>query len=439
MLKHLKIWIGICLMAGYQVFAQPQVLTLDGFIGQVLDFNKDLKLAQKDKELASTQKKQAVASALPTVGMESGYTRNLTDYYMYFDMAALNPEATGIAKAPIKRDNEFSASVALQQTLFSPSVGSAIKAARQYQHLTDEVYDASQQAVIGGAKKLFYQVLLLQKVVNVTQATEKNAKDNYEQVKLKYDNGQVSKFELLQAETRWRSAIPQTQQAERNRTLAENTLKHMAGISADSPVELQGSLDETPAFPDSMELKQILDNRPDFKAMLWEEKLRKTAVGAAKGGYLPTLTGTVAYAYSAQSNEFKRDEENKLWFAGVKLSLPIFTGGYRPAVVQQTQVELEKTRLNIDKTREDIENEVTNIHLRLREAHQRIESAKATLAAARQGFEIAEVTAYNGLATQLQLKDARVGYDQATLNYYAAIYDYLAASFDWELATGNMK
>lgn len=428
----------VCATLGMATTAQTQTFTLDQYIQRVLDHNKDLKLAQKDKELAFTQKRQAIASALPTVGMESGYTRNLTDYYMYFDMSALNPQATGIAKAPIKRDNELSANVALQQTLFSPQVGSAIKAAKQYQNLTDEVYDASRQAVVIGTKKIFHQALLMQKYYEVAQATENNAKENYEQVKLKFDNGQVSKFELLQAETRWRSTVPQTQQVERNLKLVLNTMKNMAGIPVEEAIELAGSLNEVPPLPEMVGMEQILENRPDYKARLWEEKLRETNVTAAKGSFLPTLTGTVAFAYSAQSNKIEIDEENKLWFAGVKLSLPLFTGGYRPAKIQQAKLELGKTRLNIEKTKEKIENEMTGIELRLKEAHERIVSAETTLNTAKQGFEIAEVTAYNGLATQLQLKDARVGFDQATLNYYAAIYDYLDAYFDWELTTGNV-
>ena len=439
----LKINKRLILFAGLAVFAtasaRAETLTLDQYIGRVLDHNKDLKLAQKDKELASAQKKQAIASALPVIGMETDYTRNLTDYYMYFDMSAFNPEATGVAKAPFKRENELSASIALQQTLFSPQVGSAIKAAKQYQNLTDEVYDASLQAVVSGTKKIFYQALLMKKYYEVAQATETNAKENYDQVKLKYDNGQVSKFELLQAETRWRTTVPNTQQVERNLKLIVNTMKNMAGIPVEEDIELSGQLDNVPPLPQEVEMKQILDSRPDFKAMLWEEKLRKTNVGAQKGNFLPTLTGTVAFAYSSQSNEMKLEEENKLWFAGVKLSLPIFTGGYRLAKVQQAKVELGKTRLNIEKTKEKIENEMTSINLRLKEAHERIVSAEATLNTAKQGFEIAEVTAYNGLATQLQLKDARVGFDQATLNYYAAIYDYLAAYFDWQLATGKVQ
>ena len=51
---------------------------------------------------------------------------------MYFDASALSPDATGLIKAPFKRDNEFSSSIALRQTLFNPLVGNAITAAGQY-------------------------------------------------------------------------------------------------------------------------------------------------------------------------------------------------------------------------------------------------------------------------------------------------------------------
>lgn len=429
----------MALIAGTAATAQTNTLSLDQYIGHVVQHNKDLKLAQKDRELAGVQKKQATASALPTIGMSGNYNRNLTDYFMYFDMSALNPEATGFAKAPIKYDNEFGLNVALQQTLFSPNVGSAIKAAKQYTQLTDKIFNATQNGVITGAKKLYHQCLLLEKVQAVSRGAEQNAKENFDQVQLKYDNGQVSKFELLQAETRWRATVPETQKAERNLRLAANTLKYMGGLVIDEEITLTGNLTDVPALPMDAELSDVLAARPDFKAMHWEEKLRETNVGAAKGAYLPTVTGTLAWAYSAQSDQFEMDQENKLWFAGVKLSVPLFTGGYRPAMVQKAKVELGKTRLNIEKKREAIENELVNIRLRLQEAAHRITSAEATLNVAEQGFQIAETTAQNGLATQLQLKDARMGYDQATLNYYAAVYDYLDAYFDWEQATGRVE
>ena len=420
------------------VTIRAETYDLNQYLDAVRNHSKQLKLAQKEKELADIQMKEAISTALPVIGFEGGYTRNLTDLYMYLDLSALQPDATGITKAPINRDNEFSATVGLEQTLFSPTVGSAIKAARQYRHLTDYIYNASELNIENAGKKLFYQCLLLRKVWDVTKSTEHNALENFENTQLAFEHGQVSELELLQAETRWRSAVPETQQAERNWYLAINTFRNMAGLGPDLEIELIGSFDSVPPLPGGVQLESVLQNRPDYKALIWEEKLRKTAVGAAKGSFLPTLKGTLAYAYSAQSNEFKLDEENELWMAGLSVSLPIFTGGYRVAQVQKNQIELNKTRIKIDQSRENIEKALVDIDLKLREAHNRIGSAEATMRVAEKAFTISETTTQNGLTTQLELKDARLMFDQATLNYHAAVYDYLAAYFDWEFTTGCM-
>jgi outer membrane protein TolC len=122
---------------------------------------------------------------------------------------------------------------------------------------------------------------------------------------------------------------------------------------------------------------------------------------------------------------------------GLNLSIPVYSGGYKQAQVKKAKIGLEKTRLKIQKEQEAISNELRNIYLRLEEAGKRIQAAKTTLETAKKAWEIAEVTAANGLATQLELKDARMVYDQARLNSYAAVYDYLDAYFDWQQSVGS--
>ena len=417
---------------------KAETYNLDQFLKLVEQHSKDLKLASEDKAMAKAQKKEAVSTALPKIAFEAGYTRNLSDYFMYIDMAALTGGG-GAQKFKVNRSNEYTASVALQQTLFSPSVGSAIKAAKQYEKLTNFVYKASWQNINTAAKKLFYQALLLEKVWRVNQEAEGNALDNYKNMQLKFDNGVVSEFELLQSKVRWKNAIPATAEAKRNYELVLNNLKNWAGIPVQETLELDGGFDDIPQIPEMVDIPSVLSLRPDFNALKWEEKLRETNVQANKASFYPSLIGQFVYNYSAQSNEFKLDEQNELYMAGVNLSLPIFTGGYRRAQVQKAKIDLNKTRIRINQTKEDIYNETTNIYLRLKEAHERIYSAEATLEAAQKAFHIAENTAQSGLATQLQLKDARVGYDQAKLNYYAGIFDYLNAYFDWQLATGQVN
>ncbi|MBN1294545.1 MAG: TolC family protein [Candidatus Latescibacteria bacterium] len=415
-----------------------QTYDFDSFITAVKQHNKDLKVAVEDKEMANLQQKEALSTALPKVGFETGYTRNLTDYYMYFDKGALMPGEDGLIKAPFKRDNELTATIALQQTLYSHEVGSAIQASKQYGKLTDYVYEATELAVLSGAKKVFYQCLFLEKVVEITKSAEQNALENYENMKLKYDNGQVSEFELLQAETRWRSSIPEVQKAERNLKLAMNTMKNLAGIDITLDIDIEGTLDVIPGMPEKISMESVFEERPDFQALNWEKELRETNLEATKGAYKPKVTGTLAYAYSSQSNEFELAEENNLVFVGVNLNVPIYTGGYLKAQVQKASVELKKTSLKIDKNKETISTDIVNSYLCLEEAQLRIDSENSTVETAEKAFQIAEVTTRDGLSTQLQLKDARFTYDQAIINYYAAVYDYLAAYFDWEYATGKV-
>jgi outer membrane protein len=204
-------------------------------------------------------------------------------------------------------------------------------------------------------------------------------------------------------------------------------------------VRIEGVLDSIPEAPEIVSVESVLEKRPDYQALGWEEKLRQTAAKAAENAYLPTITGTVAYSYSAQSDPFMLAEKNNLWFAGVQMSVPIYTGGKIGTSVQQTRIELEKTGIMIEKTRQNISTELDNIYLRIAEARTRIESAVSTRNVAEEAFHIADTTTRDGLTTQLQLKDARVSYDQAMINYYAAVYDYMEAYFDWEQAVGRVE
>ncbi|MHB8094459.1 MAG: TolC family protein [Candidatus Aminicenantales bacterium] len=436
MKKTILIVLSLCLAAGQA--AAGETYDQARFLSRVRQHSRELKLVDKELELAGVRKKEAFSAALPQVFAEAGYTRNLSDYYMYADFGAMLGGEGGISKFKVNFDNEYSANVVLRQTLFSPGVRSGIRAAEQYRRLTETAYAAGEQTIFSTAKKIFHQTLLLEKVVDLARDAEGNAHENYLNVQLKYENGVVSQFELLQAEVRWKNAVPETEKAERNLALALNNLKTWAGLPIDEPLDLEGGVDEVPDLPVRPEFETILSSRPDFNVLQWEEKLRRTSMDAKRAAFIPTLSANLVYAFSSQANRFRMDNRNNLFTAGLTLSVPLFTGGYNSAQVAEARIELEKSRLRIEKARDEIHNEVADIYLRMKEARERIASATATQETAQKAFDIAETASRSGIITQLELKDARIGYDQAKLNTYAAVFDYLAAYFDWEKATGTV-
>jgi outer membrane protein len=425
------------LSPGLPLKAADAVYNLEAFLARVESHSKDLKLAVRELELAKVNKKEALSTALPKFQLSANYNRNLKDNFLYIDFPDFDTGEMTNQKFKINYKNEYGVNAILNQTLFSFKVGTALKAAREYKVLTDFVYDATHKTILKMAKKGFYQVLLLKKVWEVSRASEENAHENYLVMKKKFDNGQVSEFNLLQAEVRWQNLVPGTTSAKRNYELALNGLKNLAGIPVGETIDLEGDFGRIPPMPTVVPMESVLERRPDFNALVWEEKLRETGVKAEKGDRYPSLALNFIYNFSSQSDFFKFERQNNSYIVGLNLSVPIYTGGYREAQVQRAKIELEKTRIKIEKEKETIYNEIQNILLRLEEARKRIDSAETSLATAKKAFDIAEITAANGLATQLELKDARVFYDQAALNLYASQYDYLDAYFDWQQASGE--
>jgi outer membrane protein len=438
MKKTLLLAIGIFVLFCLAVGAETH--NLQSFLSMVEKRNRDLQLAQKELDLAQTQKKEAWSRALPKISAQGSYTRNLGRRFLYIDFPDFETGETTQQKFQISYWNEFGFNLGISQTLFSFDVGQGLKAAKQYETLTDYAYDAQYQAVMSFAKKAFFQTLLLKKVWEVSLASEENAKENYELVRKKYDNGLVSQLQLLQAEVRWKNIQPETIKAKRNYELVLNSLKTFAGIPEEEEIALEGNLDAYPSMPEEETLEGILEQRPDFNALLWEKELRETDVKARSAGYYPSLRANIVlYNLSALSDRFKLERKNITYWIGLTLNVPIWDGGQTAAQVNRARIELEKARIRVDKSKEEILTELQNVYLRLKEADTRVAAGKQGVETAEKAFQIAESSARNGLATQLELKDARLLYDQAMLNYYSAVYDYLAAYFDWELATGRVK
>lgn len=433
-----KIILGIFVLTAFSTI-NAQVYDINSFLELVRKNNKDILIANKELELSEENKREARSNALPQLDAQGKYNRNFKDAYMYVEMPNSETGELVNQKFKITYDNEFSFQTVLSQQIFNYTVFNAIKASKQYEKLSGYVFDATFQGVIAGSKKAFYMALLLEKVWDVNKTAEDNAKENYELVKNKFNNGLASQFELLQAEVTWKNYLPETTLSERNYEIALNAIKTLAGIPVEENINITGSFEKFFDDPEQMDMGAILTNRPDFNALTWERNLLETNIEVGKAGHYPTLYASLAYQYQSSANRWALDNENHFIIGGVTLSIPIFNGWNTTAKVQKAKIEVDKSELRIAKAKDDIYEEIKNINLRIDEAKNRVTSAETTMKSAKKAFEIAETSTNNGLATQLELKAARLANDQAQLNMIKAIYDYLAAYFDWELAVGMVK
>ncbi|TVR73286.1 MAG: TolC family protein [Spirochaetaceae bacterium] len=428
-------------------------LDLNAFLALVERNSLQLENVRTDRALAETQEKLVRSQIYPMIGARAGYTRNFLDIEQQFPVAAdatqeipgsflgLDPGRNYYPLATraidVNRDNEFSLGLSVQQKLFDMSVFRALEASRQFTDLTGTIYEASRHEILTAAKRLFFQALLLQEVLDVRRSSREIAHDNYRATQRRLDSGLASPLELLRAEVNWKITEPETSQAERNLNVVLQNLRTFAGIPQGESIQLEGSLDRYPPLPSFEGAFAARADRPDYRALLGERRLRELNVGAERAKFFPTLAASLTYGWQTADDGFDLGNGTDVLTAGLTMTIPIFYGGSRFVQLEQAQLELRRTNTTIALQEESITTELETIRLTLEEAHLRIGSARQTMTTAERAYQVSETSLESGLATQLELKDARVSLEQARLNYLSAVFDYLHAYFDWQLATGR--
>lgn len=418
--------------------------SLEEYVKLVEENSKDLSLARFDKKLAENKKDQASSAVRPMITGSIGYTRNLLEISSPYPVGSgttVNP-ATGLYPAVysdvvINSDNDYSMSLGLQQTLFDLKAFKAIEASEKYITLTGSVFEATRQAIITGAKKIYFQAVLLEEVYLVKKSTEENAYETWKDTQLKFENDLTSELDVLQAEVNWQINVPETTLAMRNRDLALSNLKHMAGIDFNEDLVLTDGLVMIENPPEEVSLGEILGSRPDFQALKIGNQLNEINISAKKSEFFPKLTATAGWGWKASDNGLDLSDGTNAMQVGLELSVPIYYGGLRFSQLEEARINAEKAELEMLKMHDEIQMEINNLDLLLSESMDRIQSAESTLNTAEKAYAIMVVTSRNGMATSLDLKDALLNLEGSRLNYYVAIFDYLDAFFSWQQAVGE--
>lgn len=433
----MKKYINIFLLVGICASSITGVeLDLKSYLELVEKNSKDLKIAEIDQELAGAQEKLARSAIRPLIAGSAGYSRNIIDIEAPYAVA-VSGSSLIYQDVDINKDNDFQFAVAVEQQLFNMSVFKALEASHKYKEMTGSIYEASRQGILTAAKQLYFQTVLLEEVNKVKKAAEQNAYESYQDVQKRFDSEMASELDVLQAQVNWQINIPETTKSARNRDLAMSNLKHLAGLKSDELLILTDTLNEIPIKGDIGNISSILNNRPDYKVQQSLVDLKDINISAKRAEFFPSLSASAQIGTSFSNDEFVLEDGTEFFKLGLSLTLPIYYGGSRFANMEKARLEMEQSQINLIKKQEDIQIEIDNLNLLLDEASSRIISAETTVKTAENAYDIMDISSRNGMATQLDLKDARLNLSGAKLNYYSAIYDYLDAFFKWQQATGE--
>jgi len=315
----------------------------------------------------------------------------------------------------------------------------ALSIARNVRAAADLGVEEAEDEIALQVRNAYFQTILAGELVGIAREAYGLADAVLRQVELFRQQGTASEFDLLRARVERDNLEPGIVEAQNARRLAELNLKRLINLPAEQPVEPVTPLEPIVADVDREALEAAVARRAALRALDEEVAARQSAVRIAQADRLPTLGMAANFAYQAfpsQIQPFDTDWRRD-WSLTFQASVPLFDGFRTRGQIDQARAELRLTELRRTQVRQGLDIELEAALGEFEAARAQIEARRATVGQARRTLELAELRFRSGLATQLDISNARLLLEQARVNEAQALFNYVNALARLERVSGG--
>jgi outer membrane protein TolC len=344
---------------------------------------------------------------------------------------------------PFGRVNTWTGNVTISQLLFQGGkVGAGLSGARAYEEASRAQLEETRNDIVYRTRRAYLTALYSERLVQIAEGGRQLAEDQLRRVETNQRVGSTSDYELLRAQVEVSNQDPLVIAARNDRDIALLQLRALVNVAPEVPLQLDpGPLAAGDSIVDvdvdAISAAEV--RRASIQAAEATVEFRRQAVRVFQGDMWPALRlnvylGTQAYpnGFMPSASSFRRD-----WNASLSLSWGIFEGLRTRAQVDQARAQLSQAQLQLAQAREAAVLEVAQARAELERARALLVARRQTVAQAQRAQHLASVRYANGIATPLEVSDARLALQQAQVNEAQALRDYLLGIAGVERALGH--
>jgi outer membrane protein len=437
-------------------------LSLQAAVGRALGQSEEVRLARSQVDVAETQVRETRAGALPQLNANVGYTRtfasafsggggftlpdslrfqpdtaaSLAERLRYLErnapLAGLGGLGSLFGDLPFGQANAYQATLSGSQLLYSGGrTGAALAIAREFREVARLGLQEQTAEIELRVRTAYVNALLAQEIQTSAQQALEQAEAFLQQERLRLSAGRASELEVLRAEVSRDNLRPQLVQAQNAAELALLDLKRLVDIPLDAPVALTTRLDvpSAEALARPVLAAEALARRASVAAAERQVTIAEQNIRIARGAFLPSVSLSMNYGkllYPGSPVELTGDWRTD-WTAGLNVSIPLLSGGQRAAQLAQARITAEQARIQLAQLREGVQLQYTQAAGERERARTAITARQSTVQAAQRVHDLTVLRYNQGLATQLEVSQARLELLQARTNLAQAVADFLNA------------
>jgi outer membrane protein len=407
---------------------EGRLLSLAAAVRTALERHPSVRVARANEQAAVAQADQALAPLLPSVVATAEYRRATRRGGVVVSNAA--------SQSLAGRD-DFQFGVALNQLIYDfEQTHGRLRAARDIARAVGQAVEDQRFDLVLGVKNAYFQARAQLALVGVSRETLANQARHVDQIAGFVDVGTHPPIDLVQARADRESARLDLVNAENAYALAKAELAEAIGMQYAADFEVGDENEPVVPGEDSTSAElfsQALQARPDVRAAVYTVSSREQSLGAARGGYGPSLSGTVALTESGGA----LDALAFNWSAGASLIWPLFDGGVTRANVAQGQADLAGVQAQLELLRQQVLLALERARLGVQGAKHALGTAAELIALSRERLTLAEGRYETGIGTILELSDAQVALTRALGQRVQAEYNLSIARAQLTRALGR--
>lgn len=366
-------------------------LTLDSCIDKAIASHPDIHRFMLQVEKSQSGIKAAKADFLPKISINGEYDPRKT--------FALSQNGT----FHTIEDDSWQEGITLTQKLWDFSKTSATIKASKIQKSIANLSLREAKALLSYQVAIVYENLQLQKeAIRVRKEDVKAKKAFYKQAKALVKQGLKTNADASRFKASWYSAKESLSITKADFEKARVQLAYYIGEKIPKHVVLEKSFsDNLPALQTQKILKKVLQNNPSLKSL--QKNIKKDALlyKATKASHYGSIDAVASYNRQKSLNKY----DSKV--VGIKVNIPLYSGGKTSALVQQSFLEMQSAKEVYKSKVLALKQEVKTLLVDLKRYHMTIQSKKEQLKSAKETMSILQARYKEGLSTYIEVLDAK--------------------------------
>ena len=436
MKQLLVIFTSLCVLV--PVKAQD-VLTLEECLRLGIENNLSLESSRNEIRKGEHTLSENRAKLLPQINAVAGFNDNFNPPVSVTDGSAYgNPY--NVTKT---LQYNASAGIQLQMPLYNQTVYTAVDIARTMNELNRLSYEKAREDLILQISKMYYlsqntaeQIALIKENIsrlnelsNITQAF--------------YDNGMAMEVDVKRVNINLENQRVQYDNAQSMLTQQLNLLKYVIDYPADKEIAL------TPVDTEnitSVSLTGLDNNQYELQLLQSKQKLAEQQRKMIGQGYIPSLSLTGSWMYSAYTDKAKNwfhSGPSNHWYnssgIGLTLRIPIFDGLDKRAKMKKAKIEIENAKLSYENALKNMQTQYLNATNELMNSQRNFRKQKDNYLLAEDVYQVTTDRYREGIASMTEVLQDEMRMSEAQNNYINAHYNYQVTNLSLLKLTGQLE